>query len=391
MKEVFVVDALRTPFGSFFGDLSSVTATELGGTVLKELLKRANLSEEAVEEVVLGQVLQGGSGQAPARQAMRFAGIADSAHAMTINKVCGSGLKSIMIAADLIKLGECDLAIAGGMESMSGAPHALPALRNGQRMGNTALVDLMISDGLTDPYSGRHMGDITEDWVETNSVSRVDQDDFAGLSYKRSINAVESGIFKREIVPVTIKSRKGELIVEKDEEPGRGNVEKLPQLRPAFRKEGTITAGNASTINDGSAALLLASKEGVEKYNLKPLARIVAHSTNSIHPDKFAEAPVGAIEKCAKKAGVNLKEIDLFEINEAFAAVPIVAMRRLDLDLEKVNVNGGACSIGHPIGASGARLATTLVHELHEKNVKYGLATLCIGGGEAVACLFEKI
>ncbi|PLX78270.1 MAG: acetyl-CoA C-acyltransferase [Desulfuromonas sp.] len=391
MKDVFVVNALRTPFGSFGGQLASVPVPDLGAAVLGPLLEQSGLPGEAISEVILGQVLQGGSGQAPARQAMRTAGLPDIVHAMTINKVCGSGLKAVMLAADAIRLGDAEISLAGGMESMSGAPHALPALRNGQRMGNATLLDLMLHDGLLDPYSGRHMGDMTEDWIAKHGVSRTDQDEWAARSYRRAIAAVDSGRFAGEIVPVVKASRKGEERVERDEEPFRGDVEMLPKLRTVFRKDGSITAGNASTINDGAAALLVASEEAVKHRQLKPLARIVAHSTNSIHPDQFAEAPVGAIERCVAKSGVALADIDLFEINEAFAAVPLVAIRQLRLDPEKVNVNGGACAIGHPIGASGARLATTLIHELHARDLRYGLASLCIGGGEAVACLFEKI
>ncbi|GAB4171045.1 MAG: thiolase family protein [Geothermobacteraceae bacterium] len=390
MNEVFVVDARRTPFGSFGGTLASVPAPQLGATVLADLLQRTGVAPEQITEVILGQVLQGGSGQAPARQAMRAAGIPDDAHAMTINKVCGSGLKAVMLAADAIRLGYAEFALAGGMESMSLAPYALPKARFGQRMGHATALDLMLHDGLLDPYSGKHMGEITEKWIVDNQISRDDQDRFAARSYELAQKAVEGGRFKAEIAPVTIKGRKGDTVVDTDEEPFRGSIDKLPGLRPVFAKDGSITAGNASTINDGAAALLLASGQAVEKQGLQPLARLVAQATFSMHPDLFGSAPVGAIRRCAESAGISIDQIDLFEINEAFAAVTLVAIKDLGLDENKVNVNGGACAIGHPIGASGARLATTVIHELQQRNARYGLATLCIGGGEAVACLFER-
>jgi len=391
MENVFIVSALRTPFGSFGGALTDVSAPDLASQVINELIQRTPLSKEQVDEVIIGQVLQGGSAQAPARQAMRMAELPDSTHAMTINKVCGSGLKSIMLAADSIRLGDTQIAIAGGMENMSQAPYAVPKARFGQRLGNGEMVDLIIQDGLLDPYSQRHMGDITEDWVESHGLTREDQDKYAARSYQLSQDAIKNGTFAEELVPVSIKTRKGEVIVSEDEEPLRGNIEKLPGLRPAFRKNGTITAGNASSINDGAGLALIASGEAVSKYNLKPIAKLIASSTNSIHPELFAEAPVGAIQKCCAKAGLQLSDIGLFEINEAFSSVPLVAIKELGLDPEKVNVNGGAVSIGHPIGASGGRLVATLLREMKARNEKYGLATLCIGGGEAVAAIFELV
>ncbi len=391
MNDVFIVEALRTPFGSFGGALANVAAADLAAQVIRELLQRNGLEGAAVDEVILGQVLQGGASQAPARQAMRKAGLPDTTHAMTINKVCGSGLKAIMLAADSVQLGNSEVAIAGGMENMSQAPYALPKARFGQRLGNGEMIDLVIQDGLLDPYSQRHMGDITEDWVNTHGVSREDQDRYAARSYQRSQAAISEGIFNDELVPVEIKTRKGEVTVTEDEEPSRGNIDKLPSLRPAFRKEGTITAGNASSINDGAALALVASGAAVKKYNLKPVAKLIASATNSIHPELFAEAPVGAIEKCCARAGLQIDAIDLFEINEAFSSVPLVAIKELGLDPENVNVHGGAVSIGHPIGASGARLVATLLREMKARNKRYGLATLCIGGGEAVAAIFELI
>ncbi len=391
MNKVFVIDALRTPFGSFGGTLAELPAPLLASKVIGELLARTHLPPDGVDEVIIGQVLQGGSGQAPARQAMRQAGLPDSVHAMTINKVCGSGLKAMMLAADAIRLGESQVIMAGGMENMSSSPYTLPAARFGQRMGNGQMVDLMIHDGLLDPYSGRHMGEITEEWNLRHGISRQAQDDFAARSYRLAQAAVENGTFAEELVPVVKKSRKGEVTVERDEEPFRGDIEKLPTLRPVFRKDGSITAGNASSINDGAALALLAGAEGVKKYNLTPIARLVAAATYSIAPDLFGEAPVGAIRKCVQRAGLQLKDVGLFEINEAFAAVPVLAMRELGLSLEQVNVNGGAVALGHPIGASGGRLATTLIREMARRKVTYGVASLCIGGGEAVAALFERI
>ena len=391
MKDVFVVSALRTPFGSFGGTLADVTAPELASQVMTGVLNASGLAGEQINEVIIGQVLQGGSAQAPARQAMRMAGLPDSVHAMTINKVCGSGLKAMMLAADSIRLGDSELVIAGGMENMSLAPYALPKARFGQRLGNGEVVDLIIYDGLQDPYSKRHMGEITEDWVSSHGLTREDQDNYAIRSYQRSQAAVKNGTFADELVPVIKKSRKGDITIAEDEEPFRGSIDKLPELKPVFSKSGTITAGNASTINDGAGLALLAGAEAVTQYGLKPIARLLASATNSIHPDLFAEAPVDAIRKCCAKANLQPSDIGLFEINEAFASVPLVAIRQLGLDQDKVNVNGGAVSIGHPIGASGARLVATLLREMNVRKEKYGLATLCIGGGEAVATIFELL
>lgn len=391
MNDVFVVEALRTPFGSFGGVLADVEAPKLAAVVMKGLLERAGLAPEAVDEVIVGQVLSGGCGQAPARQAMRAAGIPDTAHAMTINKVCGSGLKAIMLGAGALRLGDSEVVIAGGMESMSLAPYILKKARTGHRMGHGEILDLMIYDGLQDPYSGRHMVEIGEDSVARHNLSREAQDELATRSYQRAQAAVSSGVFKDEIVPVVKKGKKGDETVENDEEPFKGDIAKLGLLRPVFRKDGTITAGNASSISDGAALALLTDEAGLKKYNLTPRARIVAMATESRHPDQFPEAPVGAIEKACARAGLTLGDIDLFEINEAFASVALIAINALKLDVNKVNVNGGACAIGHPIGASGARLAATIIRELHKRQARYGLATLCIGGGEAVAVIFERV
>ena len=391
MKDIYVVESLRTPFGSFGGALSEIEAPRLGETVIRAIVERTGLDPAAINEVILGQVLMGGAAQAPARQAMRYAGLPDSVHAMTINKVCGSGLKAIMLGAGSIALDEAELVIAGGMENMSLAPFILKKARYGYRMGHSELLDLMVYDGLQDPFTGRHMGEIGDAAAARHGLSREAQDEFAIRSYSLAQKAVKEGIFKDEIVPVVKKSRKGEEVVADDEEPFKVDFEKLKQLRPAFTKEGTITAGNASTINDGAALTLLADETALNKHGLKPRARLVASSTNSLAPDLFPDAPVGAIGSVCSRAGLKISDIDLFEINEAFSAVAMIAIRQCDLDLEKVNVNGGAVALGHPIGASGGRLVATLVREMEKRQVRYGLATLCIGGGEAVAAIFERL
>ena len=390
-ENVYVVEAKRTPFGSFGGMLADVEAPVLAAAVIKGLLASASLAADAVDEVIIGQVLSGGCGQAPARQAMRGAGIPDSTPALTINKVCGSGLKAVMLASDSIRLGNASVAVAGGMENMSLAPYILKKGRTGYRMGHGEFLDLMIYDGLTDPYTGVHMGIIGEGSAERSGLTRQEQDDFAIRSYQLAQAAVTNNVFADEIVPFVKKSKKGEEVLAKDEEPFKGDPAKLSQLKTVFKKEGTITAGNASSINDGAALLLLCGDEGLKKFGLKPKAKIVASATASMHPDYFPEAPVSAIEKVCTKAGLKIEDIDLFEINEAFASVPLLAIKGLNIPLEKVNVNGGACAIGHPIGASGARLAATVIRELHKRNLRYGLATLCIGGGEAVAVIFERV
>lgn len=391
MNDVFIIDALRTPFGSFGGSLADVPAPKLAAPVMVKLLENSGLPAEAVDQVIAGQVVAGGAGQAPARQAMRFAEIPDSAAAMTINKVCGSGLKAMMLAADAIRLGDSDVVIAGGMENMSLAPYALPAARYGMRMGDGKAIDLMVFDALTDPYTGRHMGQVAEERVKFHQLPREAQDEYAISSYKLSQAAAENGIFDAEIVPVIKSTRKGDIVIDKDEEPTNVNFDRLSGLRPVFAKDGTITAANASTINDGAAFSLLVSAAAVEKYGLKPKARLVSYATNSLHPDMFPDAPVGAIEKALEKAGLKVEDIGRYEINEAFSAVAMIAINELNLDRSKVNVNGGAVSIGHPVGASGARLVATLLPELERSGERYGLATLCIGGGEAVAAIFEKI
>ncbi len=390
MLDVFVIAARRTPVGSFGGVLAEIPAPQLAAPVIARLLMDSGLDGAAVDQVIAGQVLAGGSGQAPARQALRAAGLPDSVAALTINKVCGSGLKAIMLGADVIRLGDADIVIAGGMENMSLAPYVLPSLRSGARMGHVQALDMMLLDGLTDPYSGRHMGEIGEARVAVHGFSREAQDAFAVGSYRRAQAAQREGRFAAEIVPVVKTSKKGETTISDDEEPARVDFDRVAGLRPVFRKDGTITAANASTINDGAAFLLLAGTEAVRRHQLHPIARVLASATHSLHPDLFPDAPVGAIEKVCAQAGLRPADLGLFEINEAFALVTMIAIKELGLDPERVNVNGGACAIGHPIGASGARLATTLLHEMGRRGERYGLATLCIGGGEAVATIFER-
>jgi len=391
MKDIYVVESLRTPFGSFGGVLSDIEAPQLGGTVMKMLMERADLDPAAVSEVIIGQVLAGGVGQAPARQAMRHAGFPDSVHALTINKVCGSGLKAIMLGAGSISLGDSEVVIAGGMENMSLAPFILKKARYGYRMGHGELIDLMVYDGLQDPYSGKHMGEIADAAALRHGFNREAQDEYAIRSFQLAQKAVKEGIFKDEIVQVVKKTKKGEEVITDDEGPFKVDFEKLKQLRPAFTKEGTVTAGNASSINDGAALTLLAGEAALKKYSLTPRARLAAYSTWSLPPDMFPDAPIGAIESVCIRAGITIADIDLFEINEAFSAVVMIAVKQLGLDMERVNVNGGAVALGHPIGASGGRLAATLVREMNRRQVRYGLATLCIGGGEAVAAIFERI
>jgi len=391
MSDVFVVEGLRTPFGSFGGMLKDIEAPKLAAMVIKELLNRTKLKGEDIDEIIMGEVLQGGVGQAPARQAMLFAGLPPKVHAMTINKVCGSSLKAVMLGANSIQLGDSNIVIAGGAENMSKAPYYLKNARFGYRMGDGSLIDGMIYDGLLDPYDNIHMGVVTEEIAKQFSITRQAQDEYAIRSYKLAQKAIESGTLKDEIIPVVVKEKKGEIVIEKDEDPYKVVFEKIPELKPVFLKDGTITAANASTISDGAAFCILASKEAVEKYHLKPLARLVSYATNSLTPKEFPIALIGAIKKAVERANLTLEDIDLFEINEAFAAVVIAAINELKLDINKVNVNGGAIAIGHPIGASGGRLVATLMKQMKRANAKYGLATLCIGGGEAVAAIFENV
>jgi acetyl-CoA C-acetyltransferase len=391
MENVVIVSAVRTPVASFQGALSSLPAPKLGAIAIKEALNRAQVSPNEIDECIMGEVLTAGVGQAPARQAAIFAGLKTSTPCMTINKVCGSGLKALMLAADSLQLGHAKIAVAGGQENMSMAPHLLENSRAGYRMGPATMVDSMIKDGLWDPYNNFHMGSAAEICVKENHFTREQQDAFAIDSYKKAQAAINAGVFKNEIAPVTIESKKGAVTVDKDEEPFNTNFDKIPGLRPAFEKDGTITAANASKINDGAAAMVLMTESTAKARGVKPLAKIVAQATFAQDPKYFTTAPVGAIKKALQNANLKTAEIDLWEINEAFAVVTQVAMKELEIPTEKVNVYGGAVAIGHPIGASGARIMTTLVHALHSKNKRYGLATLCIGGGEAVAVIVEKV
>ncbi|MBU1100935.1 MAG: acetyl-CoA C-acetyltransferase [Bacteroidetes bacterium] len=392
LREVYIVDAVRTPIGSFMGSLSTISAPKLGSVVIKALLERTGVSKDIIDEVIMGNVVQAGVGQAPARQAALGAGLNESTQCLTINKVCGSGLKSVMLGAQAIMTGDADVIIAGGMENMSQIPHYLMGTRTGYKMGDQKLIDGMIKDGLCNPYDGQHMGSIAEMTAKEYNITREDQDTFAEESYKKSLAAIEAGTFKAEIVPVEIPQRKGDpIVVDTDEEPGNVKFDKIRTLRPAFDKEGTITAANASSINDGAAAILLMSGEKVKELNLTPMAKIVAQASAAKAPHWFTTAPADAISKVLNKAGLTKDDIDLFEINEAFSVVSLVVNKIAELDSSKINIDGGAVSLGHPIGASGARILTTLLHAMKRKDVKTGLASLCIGGGEASALVLERI
>lgn len=392
MKEVYIVSACRTAVGSFGGSLKDVPAVKLGATVIKEAIKRADINVEDVNEVLMGNVLQGGLGQNPARQAAIYAGIPVETSSMTINKVCGSGLRAVSLAAQIIKAGDAECIVAGGMENMSIAPYVMRSARWGSRMGNTEMVDIMVNDGLTDAFEGIHMGVTAENVAEKYNITREEQDEFSYKSQLKANNAILNGKFKDEIVPVLVPQRKGEAVsFEVDEFPRAGTtVEKLSKLKAAFKKDGTVTAGNASGINDGASALVIASKEFVEKHNLKPIAKIVSYSSKGVEPNVMGLGPIPTIKHAIEKAGIKLEDIDLFESNEAFAAQSLAVVKELKLSLDKVNVNGGAVALGHPVGASGARILTTLLYELKSRNEKYGLAALCIGGGMGTAVVVER-
>ena len=391
MQEVIIASAARTPIGSFRGALSSLSATQLGSIVIAEALKRLALSEAEVDQVIMGNVLSAGLGQAPARQAALGAGLPQSVECLTVNKVCGSGLKAVMLAAQAICLGEADIIVAGGMESMTNAPYLLPKARDGYRMGDGKLVDSMIRDGLWDVYNDFHMGSAAELCAEKFNISRQEQDDFAGLSYRRARAAQQGGAFDREIVPVipAVKSSKPREVKE-DEEVGKFDFDKMKALRPAFGEKGTVTAGNASSISDGAAALVVMARQKASHLGIRPLARIKGWTGAAREPEWFTIAPAKALMMLVKKCGSRLSDVDLFEINEAFAAASIAVNRELGLDVEKVNVRGGAVALGHPIGASGARILTTLIYALSDLGQKLGIASLCIGGGEAVAMMVER-
>jgi len=391
MKKAVIISAVRTPVGSFLSSLSGVSAPILGSITIKEAVKRAGIETSEVDEVIMGNVLTGGEGQAPARQAMRYAGIPDRVGALTINKVCGSGLKSVMLASQIIRCEDARFIVAGGMENMSNTPYFLEKARAGYRMGNGNLIDSMIRDGLWDPYNDFHMGNAAELCAKEYHYTREAQDKFAIESYKKAQEAINQGFFRREITKVEVQNRKKVVVIEQDEEPFRVDFAKIPALKPVFAKDGTITAANASTINDGAGAVVVAGEDDAKELGLKPMARIVASAQTAKAPEWFTTAPIDAIRNVIKKAGMSLKDIDLFEINEAFAVVTMVTADQLGLDYAKINVRGGAVSIGHPIGASGTRLLVTLLHAMQDMNKSTGLVSLCIGGGEAVAVIVERI
>lgn len=388
---IVIVSAKRTPIGAFQGQLSGAQATELGAAVIKAAVEAAGIASTDVNEVFMGCVLPAGLGQAPARQAALGAGLPTSTGCVTVNKVCGSGMKTVMMGADLISAGSADIIVAGGMESMTNAPYLLPNARGGMRMGHGTVLDHMFFDGLQNPYDKQMMGAFGDQCAAKFSFTREDQDNFAIESVKRAQAAVAEGRFKEEVVPVTVRHRKGESVVDTDEEPGRCNIEKIPQLKPAFSKEGTVTAASSSSISDGAAAVVLMRASEAAKRGLKPLARIVAHAGHAQEPEWFTTAPVGAIANVLARAGWKADDVDLYEINEAFAVVAMAAMKEHKLPHEKVNVNGGACALGHPIGATGARLIVTLLHALKARGLKKGIASLCIGGGEATALAVEML
>ena len=390
-RDVFLVSAARTPIGAFMGSLSSVPAPRLGAAAIAGALARAGVAPERIDEVYMGNVLSAGLGQAPARQAAIYAGIPHAVPATTVSKVCGSGLQAVVLAARAVKVGDAELVIAGGMESMSQAPYALPKARAGLRMGNGQVLDLMIHDGLWDPYGDNHMGNSAELCARTYGISREAQDAFARESYERAIAAQQNGKSAEEIVPVKVSERGSERAVREDEEPGRVQFEKMAKLKPAFDPQGTVTAANASKIDDGAAAVLVASEQAVKAHGLTPLARIVSYGHHAQAPEWFTTAPVGAINQALARAKLNVGDVDLFEINEAFAVVCLACAQLGEISLERVNVRGGAVALGHPIGASGARVLTTLLYAMWERNARRGLCTLCIGGGEAVAMLVERV
>jgi acetyl-CoA C-acetyltransferase len=390
MRDVVVVSAVRTPIGAFQGVLASLPAPRLGAIVIAEALKRANVDAKDVSEVIFGEVLTAGVGQAPARQAALYAGLPNTVPCTTINKVCGSGLKAVMLARQAIALGDADVVVCGGMESMSNAPYLLPTARTGMRMGNATAVDSMIHDGLWDPYGNAHMGNFGDACAKENDFTREAQDNFAKASFERALAAQKNGWFKDEIVAVEVKDGKATKMIDTDEGPGKYNPEKMPQLKPAFGKDGTVTAANAASINDGAAALVLMSADEAKKRGLTPLCTLAADGTNAKEPAQFTTAPAGSISKALKKANKAVADVDLFEINEAFAVVSLVTMKELGIPHDKTNIVGGAVSIGHPIGCSGARILTTLIHQLRRLDKKTGVASLCIGGGEAVAVVVTR-
>ena len=387
---VVIVGIARTPMGAFMGSLSSVSAPELGAVAIRAAMDEANVDADSVEQAIMGCVLPAGQGQAPARQAALGAGLPRSTEATTVNKMCGSGMQAAIMAHDAIKAGSVDIAVAGGMESMSNAPYLLPKARQGYRMGDGTLIDSMMHDGLTDAYEGGAMGVFADQIASEYQFTREQQDAYAIESVRRAQAAEESGGFDREIASVTVKHRKGETVVDTDEGPGKAMPEKIPNLRPAFSKDGTVTAANASSINDGAAAMVLMRRSQAESGGHKILAEIVSHAAHAHEPAKFTTAPVHAMRKALEKANWEVDDVDLWEINEAFAVVPMIAMQEMGIEHDRVNVNGGGCVLGHPIGASGARIMATLIGEMERRDAKTGVASLCIGGGEATAVCLRR-
>ncbi len=392
MDRAVIVSAARTPVGSFQGSLAPVRSTQLGSCAIAEAVRRAGIDAAQVEEVFMGCVLPAGLGQSPARQAALGAGLPKGVGVLTVNKVCSSGLRAVMLADQLIRLGDAKVVVAGGMESMSNAPYIMPGARTGYRMGDAKIVDSMVFDGLWDIFTDQHMGSCAELCAARYGFTREQQDAFAVGSYKKALAAIASGAFKAEVCPVPVPQKKGDpVLVDTDEEPGRVKFDKIPTLKPSFKKDGTVTAANASSISDGAAAFVVASEKWAREQRLDPLARIVSHAAFSHEPEWFTTAPIGAMRLALERAGLKPDQIDLFEVNEAFAPVTMAAMQEFGLDPERVNVNGGAVAIGHPIGASGARILTTLIYALQHRGGKRGLATLCNGGGEATAIIIETV
>ena len=391
-RDVFILSFARTPIGAFQGSLNSVTAPYLGAAAIKGALGKSSVDASQIDEVIMGNVLSAGTGQAPARQASIYAGLPDSVECITINKMCGSGLKAVMLGAQAIASGDAEIIIAGGMESMSNTPYYLPGSRGGLRLGHGKVLDGIIQDGLWDVYNDKHMGNCAELCARKFNFSRIEQDSFAAESYARSLNSIVSGFFKDEIIPIEVPQRRGNpVLIDTDEEPGKGRPDKFPKLKPAFEKDGTVTAANASSINDGAAALLIISGDKVKELGLNPDFKILGFQSAAQEPEWFTTAPVNAMKKLSAKTGITFNDIDLFEINEAFSAVTMAAMTELNLHHDKVNVHGGAVSLGHPIGASGARILCTLLSAMNQMDSHRGMASICIGGGEASALLVERV
>ena len=388
---VYIIDGARTPMGGLMGELSALSAVNLGEVAIRSALEKSNLSGGDIDEVIMGCVLPSGLRQGPARQAAIDAGIPDSVGATTINKLCGSGMKSVMLSHDLIRAGTNQVMVAGGMESMSNAPYLLPKARGGLRMGHGELQDCMFTDGLEDAKTGRLMGAFAQDVADQHQLTREAMDEYAIGSLRRAMAAIESGALTAEIAPVTVKQRKGETIIDTDEQPGNANIDKIPQLKPAFKADGTVTAANSSSISDGASALVLASETAVAEKGLKPMAKILGHTTHSRHPSEFTLAPIDAIKTLLDRLNWQASDVDLFEINEAFAMVTMLAIKEVGIDPDKVNVNGGACAQGHPIGSTGSRIIVSLVHALKRRGLNRGIASLCIGGGEATAVAVELV